>query len=249
MTALAKDINVQIRGEGMLRDYLVADNVLIYKGAIVVVDTAGYARPARNTATDKVVGIAEARFDNTITGHAAGGRDVTGQRGVKVRSGIHANLLATATAAQASVLDTFYALDDQTIGAAINNGNVVGPVTEYVSSTRVWVWIPFNGAGGNVGQSPSGLISVAGQHVQVAASDTVVTGLSTVVAVVASFDTGPTVKQEFLAASIGDQAGTPAAGSILLKTYKPTAVNDVTPVAATDFSENLKINWIAYGTP
>lgn len=88
-----------------------------------------------------------------------------------------------------------------------------------------------------------------GQHVQVAASDTVVTGLATVVAVVASFDTGPTVKQLHVAAGIGDQAGTPAAGSILLKTFKPTSsVNDATPTAATDFTDNLKINWIAVGT-
>ena len=44
------------------------------------------------------------------------------------------------------------------------------------------------------------------------------------------------------------KAGAPAAGSILLKTFKPTAVNDVTPTAATDFSENLVVAWIAVGT-
>lgn len=87
-----------------------------------------------------------------------------------------------------------------------------------------------------------------GVHTQVAASDTVVTGLATVVAVVASFQTGPTVKQLFVEATIGNQAGAPAAGSVLIKTFKPTAVNDVTPVAATDFSENLEIAWIAIGT-
>lgn len=94
----------------------------------------------------------------------------------------------------------------------------------------------------------SGYKIARGQHTQVAASDTVVTGLTTVVAVVAEFDSAPTVKQLFLAASIGDQAGTPAAGSILLKTFKPTAVDNVTPTAATDFTDNLKINWIAVGT-
>lgn len=87
-----------------------------------------------------------------------------------------------------------------------------------------------------------------GQHTQAAASDTVATGLATVVAVVAAFDSAPTVKQLFLEASIGDQAGAPAAGSILLKTFKPTAVNDVTPTAATDFTDNIKINWIAIGS-
>jgi hypothetical protein len=87
-----------------------------------------------------------------------------------------------------------------------------------------------------------------GVHTQVAASDTVVTGLATVVAVVASFQSAPTIKQLFCAADIGNQSGAPAAGSVLLKTYKPTAVNDATPTAATDFTENLKLGWIAVGT-
>ena len=87
-----------------------------------------------------------------------------------------------------------------------------------------------------------------GVHTQVAASDTVVTGLATVVAVVVGFGGAPTVKQLFCAGSIGDQAGTPAAGSILITTYKPTAVNDVTPVAATDFTDNVKVAWCAIGT-
>lgn len=87
-----------------------------------------------------------------------------------------------------------------------------------------------------------------GVHTQVAASDTVVTGLATVVAVVVGFDSAPTVKQLFCAGQIGDQAGAPAAGSVLIKTFKPTAVNDVTPTAATDFTENLKLAWLAIGT-
>jgi hypothetical protein len=94
----------------------------------------------------------------------------------------------------------------------------------------------------------SGYKIARGRHTQVAASDTVITGLATVVAVVASFDSAPTVKQLFCAAQIGDQAGSPAAGSILIKTFKPTAVNDVTPIAATDFTENLVISWVAIGT-
>jgi hypothetical protein len=87
-----------------------------------------------------------------------------------------------------------------------------------------------------------------GVHTQVAASDTVVTGLATVVAVIVAFAGAPTVKQLFCAGLIGDQAGSPAAGSVLINTYKPTAVNDVTPTAATDFTDNVKIAWVAIGT-
>ena len=46
-------------------------------------------------------------------------------------------------------------------------------------------------------------------------------------------------------ASIGDQAGSPAAGSILIKTWKSTD-GDATLIAATTFS--MKVNWIAFGT-
>lgn len=87
-----------------------------------------------------------------------------------------------------------------------------------------------------------------GEHTQVAASDTVVTGLTTVVAVIVT-PRAPTVKQLWFGASIGDQAGTPAAGSILITSYKPTNnTNDSTPTAATDFTDNIKVSWIAVGT-
>lgn len=87
-----------------------------------------------------------------------------------------------------------------------------------------------------------------GVHQQAAASDTIATGLTTVVAVVATWQDPPTLKQLWVTATIGDQAGSPAAGSILTKTYKPTATNDVTPIAATDFTDNLHLNWVAIGT-
>lgn len=88
-----------------------------------------------------------------------------------------------------------------------------------------------------------------GVHTQVGATDTIVTGLATVVAVVVNFSSPPTVKQFMVSASIGDQAGAPAAGSFLQKTFKPTNnTNDVTPVAATDFTDNLAFAWIAIGT-
>ena len=81
-----------------------------------------------------------------------------------------------------------------------------------------------------------------GVHVQVAQSDTIVSGLTTVVAVVISFRDAPTAKQQYAHASIGDQAGTPAAGSFLLKTLKSTLA------VADDFTDNIAFNWIAVGT-
>ena len=78
-------------------------------------------------------------------------------------------------------------------------------------------------------------------------SHTVATGLTTVVSAVASLKGAPTVTCTLVAADIGNQSGAPAAGSILVKTYKPTsAVNDFTPTASsTPWSA---IDWIAIGT-
>jgi hypothetical protein len=73
-----------------------------------------------------------------------------------------------------------------------------------------------------------------------------VTKLSTVIAVVATFDDNPGDNPMLVSASIGDQAGTPAAGSFLLKTWQNTSGTDPTPIAATTFSK--KVNWIAIGT-
>ena len=85
-----------------------------------------------------------------------------------------------------------------------------------------------------------------GVHTTVAASDTVVTGLATVVAVVATLESDPVLDPLLVTASIGNQSGAPAAGSVLIKTWQPTAANDVTPIAATTFGK--KVNWIAIGT-
>jgi len=80
----------------------------------------------------------------------------------------------------------------------------------------------------------------------VSESDTVVTGLATVVAAVASLKGAPTLTCMFVAADIGNQAGAPAAGSIYIKTYKPTATTDVTPTSST--TPWSAIDWIAIGT-
>lgn len=108
----------------------------------------------------------------------------------------------------------------------------------------------FNGSEQDIKTAPAAVAAgykiARGQHTTVAASDTVVTGLATVVSVVASFDSDPGDDPMLVSASIGDQAGTPAAGSILIKTWQNTSGTDPTPTAAGTFSK--KVNWIAIGT-
>lgn len=96
------------------------------------------------------------------------------------------------------------------------------------------------------GGASDGLKIASGQHTTVAASDTIVTGLSTVLSVVASYETDPADANMFVSAQIGDQAGAPAAGSVVIKTWKSADGTDPTPVAATAFAK--LVNWIAIGT-
>ena len=78
------------------------------------------------------------------------------------------------------------------------------------------------------------------------ASEAVVTGLATVVSVVVSLQDLPTLTMMFASGTIGDQAGSPAAGSFTLVTKKPTGTGDVTPIdSTTPWGE---VNWIAIGT-
>ena len=100
-------------------------------------------------------------------------------------------------------------------------------------------------AGGILSQNGQSLKFARGQLTTVTAADTVVTGLATVAAVVASLESDPTDNPFMASAQIGDQAGAPAAGSIIIKTWQNTTGTDPTPAAASTFGK--KVNWVAIG--
>lgn len=89
-------------------------------------------------------------------------------------------------------------------------------------------------------------IKIARGVAAVTGTATVVTGLATVVAVIATAADDPdgTALAE-VSATIGDQAGTPAAGSIILKCWKITAADNGALIAA---DAEKDVNWIAVGT-
>jgi len=99
---------------------------------------------------------------------------------------------------------------------------------------------------GQVAGVAAGYKVARGQHTTLDADDTVVTGLATVVSAVASLDDDPVAGAQAVSATIGDQAGSPAAGSIQIKTWKATAAGDTALIPATTFTK--LVNWIAIGT-
>lgn len=94
---------------------------------------------------------------------------------------------------------------------------------------------------------PAGLKIARGQHTMLSSSDTVATGLTTVVSAVANLESAPVLTCDRAQAGVGTQAGAPAAGSIYLRVYMPTSAGDTTPVAASGFAAKV-VNWIAVGT-
>ncbi len=84
-----------------------------------------------------------------------------------------------------------------------------------------------------------------GQHTTESASDTVETGLGRVLGIYVTLESDPVAGCSSVTAAIGDQVGTPASGSVVLKTWQPTASGDTAPTAATTFGK--KINWLALG--
>lgn len=139
MTALTAARMLTARmGDEVLPDILslpVADNVKIYKGSLVGLDSAGRAIPASSSAL-KIVGRAEAEADNTIAGHTAGGINAT------VRQGVFkfANSAAAEALAAADVGAPCYAADDQTVQKTSSAGTLplAGTVIK-VETDGVWV--------------------------------------------------------------------------------------------------------------
>ncbi len=115
MTALAKDRNTLNKELGRVDTYRVAAGAVIFQGAMVCLDSAGFAIPAADTAgITRVVGWADELADNT--GGAAG--DIS----VKTRTGV-ALFENDGTVVQATVGDIATVLDDQTVSIAATTTN------------------------------------------------------------------------------------------------------------------------------
>ena len=131
MTALAADRNTKTK-DGDLVSYPVGAGVTIYNGAMVCLNTSGYAVPAADTAGYIYQGVAQEYVDNS---EGSNGDDT-----VKVRIGKVHNWVASGMS-QAKVGLPVFVGDDQTVvlDASSTNKVYVGTIDAYVSATEVWV--------------------------------------------------------------------------------------------------------------
>jgi hypothetical protein len=73
---LSQNIDRAVKGGGKVQSFLVEDDVLIYKGALVCLNDVGYVEPATNAADKVLAGVAYEQCDNTLEGHSQGGKSV-----------------------------------------------------------------------------------------------------------------------------------------------------------------------------
>ncbi|MDQ7790251.1 MAG: hypothetical protein RDU41_09395 [Clostridia bacterium] len=130
--ALATDKNYK-RKDGQLIAFLIAANVVIYKGALACVNAAGYAVPGDDAADYLFAGVAYGQVDNA--GGANGARSVLLEQVGTVE--------VTLTGAnQASVGKEVYLTDDATVTlTAPANPVKVGRVVELVRTNTVRIKI------------------------------------------------------------------------------------------------------------
>lgn len=132
MTVLAADKKVEYT-QGQELGFPVINADIIYAGALVAVNAAGYALPGSDTAGQIFQGVAMNAQDNSAGD--AGDKTVT-----LLRRGLFKMTLGTAIT-QANVGDNVFLVDDQTVDvtAQVTNKIFVGIIASYIDSTHAWV--------------------------------------------------------------------------------------------------------------
>jgi len=117
-----------------LKEYKTYQSTTIYKGGLVTLDTAGYARAGADTASYRFVGVCYEKLDNSTGASGATGKDT------KVYKSGEFELTMTG-AAQAHVGILAYLVDDTTVASTSTNSVAVGYITEVSDTNKVRVLI------------------------------------------------------------------------------------------------------------
>lgn len=135
MTALSADRNTPQR-ERTGRRIPVAAGAVIYAGALVAINSSGYAVPFSVSTTLKGGGRAERAVNNT--GGAAGDQSVD----VRVGTFRYANSASADLITRADIGNDCYGVDDQTVAktSGTNTRSVAGKIFD-VDDQGVWVTI------------------------------------------------------------------------------------------------------------
>lgn len=124
------------RAEGDQKSYDVYQSTTIYKGAIVVLNTTGFAIAGADTANVRFVGISTEKVDNSTGASSA--------KTVTVDKTGEFEFTMTSNSTQALVGTQVYITDDTTVNSTSTNTIKCGFITEYISATKARVRIDAN---------------------------------------------------------------------------------------------------------
>ena len=132
MTALAADRVTRSKSVGRAFTGDVAATTIIYKGALVARNAAGYIVPASDTAGLTVVGVAMEKVDNSA--------GAAGAKTVNIQTGVFEFVNGAGAVVQANKHATCTVLDDQTCSIAATTANDIkaGTVDSFTATT-VWL--------------------------------------------------------------------------------------------------------------
>lgn len=134
MTALAADSQREKRGIGRVFHVPMKASTTIFKGGLVAIEAAsGFAIPASDTAATPVIGVA---IEKKVSGGANGD--------TIIRVMADAEWLFVASSITQAMLGTdMVVVDDNTVddAAGATNDIVAGKLTEFVTTTKGWVYI------------------------------------------------------------------------------------------------------------
>lgn len=162
MTALAKDRNTKAKSKGPLTVYKVAAGVVIYVGALVAKNAAGFLVPASNAAALTVVGRANGK-PGAVGGKADNTAGANGDLSMEVEEGIFKwTNSGTGALAQANVGYPCFVEDDQTVSDRGTFGVIAGRVYEIDGDGGIWVATFLDEVGEDAGEETvtTGAISV-----------------------------------------------------------------------------------------
>lgn len=134
--ALSEDVDVPSR-EGRSFSYPVLAAVKVYNGALIVLDSSGWAKPGVTGTGLVAAGVSDVQIDNTDGQN--GDVSVTVKRGVfRFKNSADADLIT-----KAQIGDACFIVDDATVAKTNGGGNrsVAGEIVD-VDDDGVWVDIP-----------------------------------------------------------------------------------------------------------
>jgi hypothetical protein len=134
--SLSEDLDVPSK-EGRSISRAMLGGVIIYNGALVVLDSSGWAKPGVTATGLIAAGVADQQVDNTDGGD--GDLSVVVKRGVfRLLNSADADLIT-----QAEIGDACYIVDDETVAktSGENTRSIAGEIVD-VDDDGVWVDIP-----------------------------------------------------------------------------------------------------------